>query len=117
MEKICEGRTPDIKPAVKTKLRRFVAHMRELREAANNVRRCIIHADISTSILKQLTPSNPTSQGALPADLIRKLVDLTQYEEHLKRTQQDADTRWENVKELINFATEEDVVVVDEGDA
>ncbi|KAL1707981.1 P-loop containing nucleoside triphosphate hydrolase protein [Schizophyllum commune] len=91
VEKICDGRTPDIKPAIKTKLKRFVGHMRELREDANN--------------------------GALPADLIRKLVDLTQYEEHLKRTQQDADTRWENVKELINFATEEDVVVVDEGDA
>ncbi|TRM64719.1 P-loop containing nucleoside triphosphate hydrolase protein [Schizophyllum amplum] len=88
VEKICDGKTPDIKPAVKVKLKRFVAHMRELREYAAN--------------------------GAVPADLIRKLVELTQYEEHLKRTQQDADTRWENVKELINFATEEDVVVVDD---
>ena len=65
-----------------------------------------------------LSPRKALGQNFLvDHNLIRKLVDLTQYEEHLKRTQQDADTRWENVKELINFATEEDVVVVDKGDA
>lgn len=33
-------------------------------------------------------------------------MDLVQYEEHLKKTQQDWETRWENVKELISFAKE-----------
>lgn len=28
------------------------------------------------------------------------------YEDHLRRTQQDFDSRWENVEELINFAAE-----------
>jgi DNA helicase-2/ATP-dependent DNA helicase PcrA len=38
--------------------------------------------------------------------LVRKLLDLINYESHLKKTQQDWETRWENVKELITFASE-----------
>jgi DNA helicase II / ATP-dependent DNA helicase PcrA len=41
-----------------------------------------------------------------PADLIRHLLDLIGYEEHLRKTQSDFDSRWENVDELINFATQ-----------
>lgn len=38
--------------------------------------------------------------------MIRKLLDMIQYQEHLKKTQQDWDSRWENVQELITFACE-----------
>jgi DNA helicase-2/ATP-dependent DNA helicase PcrA len=38
--------------------------------------------------------------------LIRKLLELIHYESHLRKTQQDWETRWENVKELITFASE-----------
>ena len=38
--------------------------------------------------------------------MIRKLVELVNYEEHLKKTQQDWQSRWENVQELITFASE-----------
>jgi len=31
---------------------------------------------------------------------------LINYEAHLRKTQQDWETRWENVKELITFASE-----------
>ena len=34
------------------------------------------------------------------------MIELISYEEYLKSTQQDWETRWENVKELITFATE-----------
>jgi hypothetical protein len=33
-------------------------------------------------------------------------VSLTSYEDHLKKTQPDWESRWENVQELINFASE-----------
>lgn len=38
--------------------------------------------------------------------MIKKLVEVIDYEEHLKRTQQDWESRWENVRELITFASE-----------
>lgn len=40
------------------------------------------------------------------ADLIRNLTELIHYDEYLQRSQSDADSRWENVQELINFAEE-----------
>ena len=40
------------------------------------------------------------------SDLIHQLLDLVQYQDHLRKTQQDWETRWENVKELITFAKE-----------
>ena len=46
------------------------------------------------------------NQETSPADLIRRLVDLVKYEEYLKHKDQDWATRWENVQELINFASE-----------
>ncbi|KAG6860853.1 hypothetical protein C0993_002809, partial [Termitomyces sp. T159_Od127] len=45
-------------------------------------------------------------KGTSPADLIRQLVDLVGFEDHLKKTQPDWESRWENVKELITFAIE-----------
>ena len=45
-------------------------------------------------------------EGMGPSDLLKKLVELTQYEEHLRKTQQDWETRMENVNELISFAKE-----------
>ncbi|KAH0585176.1 hypothetical protein H2248_008432 [Termitomyces sp. 'cryptogamus'] len=80
MESICDGRSPDMKPAVKRKLSSFVSVIRKLRDLAN--------------------------KGTSPADLIRRLVDLVGFEDHLKKTQPDWEGRWENVKELITFATE-----------
>jgi superfamily I DNA/RNA helicase len=41
-----------------------------------------------------------------PSDLIHQLLDFIQYQDHLRKTQQDWETRWENVKELITFAKE-----------
>lgn len=38
--------------------------------------------------------------------MIRKLVDMIGYEDHLRKTQQDWESRWENVQELITFASE-----------
>lgn len=45
-------------------------------------------------------------QGTSPADLIRKLLELIEYEDHLKKTQPDWESRWENVQELITFASD-----------
>jgi DNA helicase-2/ATP-dependent DNA helicase PcrA len=50
-----------------------------------------------------------TLQGTSPADLIRRLLDLIGYENHLKTTQPDWESRWENVQELITFASEVEV--------
>jgi len=46
------------------------------------------------------------THGTEPARLIGKLVELIDYQEHLKKAQPDWDTRWENVQELINFASD-----------
>ena len=45
-------------------------------------------------------------QGTSPADLIRRLLDLINYEDYLKHKDPEWATRWENVQELINFASE-----------
>jgi DNA helicase-2/ATP-dependent DNA helicase PcrA len=41
-----------------------------------------------------------------PPDLLNRLLELIEYENHLKKSQNDCETRWENVKELITFASE-----------
>jgi len=48
-------------------------------------------------------------QNTRPSDLIRRLVELINYQDHLKKTQQDWESRWENVQELITFAAEVEV--------
>ncbi|KAG6909068.1 hypothetical protein DXG01_002221 [Tephrocybe rancida] len=93
MERICDCRLPDMKPPAKRKLSSFVSAIRTLRDLAN--KSCSAWHEIHTR-----------SKGTPPADLIRRLVDLIGFEDHLKKTQPDWESRWENVKELITFATE-----------
>jgi DNA helicase II / ATP-dependent DNA helicase PcrA len=52
-----------------------------------------------------------------PAQLIRTLIEKVDYEEHLKKTQQDWESRWENVQELITFASDVDVEERPDNDA
>lgn len=80
VEHIYDSKIPDIKPSIKRKVGSFVRTVRELRLAAQ--------------------------KGRMPADIIRKLISLTEYEDHLKKTQPDSDARWENVMELMSFASE-----------
>ncbi|KAF9485206.1 P-loop containing nucleoside triphosphate hydrolase protein [Pholiota conissans] len=80
VEKIHDNKVPDVKPPVKRKIVSFIKIIRSLRE-----------------LDKQNTP---------PSDMIRKLVDVLDYEAYLKKTQQDWESRWENVQELISFASE-----------
>ncbi|KZT33110.1 P-loop containing nucleoside triphosphate hydrolase protein [Sistotremastrum suecicum HHB10207 ss-3] len=82
LEGIYEGRYPDVKPAVKGKIREFIPLHQQLRTMA-------------------------TEGGAVP-DLIRHIITATRYEDHLRKTQPDWDTRWENVQELINYAQQFD---------
>ncbi|KAJ3478605.1 hypothetical protein NLI96_g9642 [Meripilus lineatus] len=85
LERICDGKTPDIKPAVKRKAAPFIKAIRELRKLAID--------------------------GSLPAVLIGRLVELIEYRDYLTKTQPDADSRWDNVEELMNFAAECDASV------
>ncbi|TFK40400.1 P-loop containing nucleoside triphosphate hydrolase protein [Crucibulum laeve] len=86
-EKIHDGKIPDIKPPVKRKLDSFVKTIKILRTL--------------------------TEKGTSPAELIRRLLELLDYENYLKKTQPDWESRWENVQELITFATEAEVEVSD----
>ncbi|KDR76278.1 hypothetical protein GALMADRAFT_225966 [Galerina marginata CBS 339.88] len=80
VEKIYDNKVPDIKPSVKKKIVSFVKTIRSLRKLDED--KCS------------------------PSDMLRKLVDMINYEDHLKKTQQDWESRWENVQELITFASE-----------
>ncbi|CDO74962.1 hypothetical protein BN946_scf184945.g34 [Trametes cinnabarina] len=80
VERIVDGKIPDTKPPVKKKLASFVHTIRILRRHANG--------------------------GIAPSKLINALVDSINYKEHLIKTQPDADSRWDNVQELVNFASE-----------
>ncbi|KAK7061228.1 ATP-depentend DNA [Favolaschia claudopus] len=80
IERITDAKQPDVKPAVKSKLASFVKTVRALRQLA--------------------------AKGASPPDLIQRLLELIGYEDHLKKTQPEWETRWENVQELITFASE-----------
>ncbi|KAJ3997410.1 P-loop containing nucleoside triphosphate hydrolase protein [Lentinula boryana] len=80
VEKIHSNRTPDVKPSVKRKIGSFISVVR---------------------VLKQMASDN-----AQPSDLIRRLVELIDYEGHLRKTQPDWESRWENVQELITFASD-----------
>jgi DNA helicase-2/ATP-dependent DNA helicase PcrA len=41
------------------------------------------------------------------------VVDLVGYEDHLRKTQPDWESRWENVQELITFASEIEADIID----
>ncbi|KAH9850321.1 UvrD-helicase-domain-containing protein [Lenzites betulinus] len=79
-ERIVDGEIPDIKPPAKKKLAPFVDTLRILRKHAND--------------------------GIAPSKLINALVDTINYEDHLRKTQPDCESRWDNVQELVNFASE-----------
>ncbi|KAK7050941.1 ATP-dependent DNA helicase srs2 [Paramarasmius palmivorus] len=81
-EKIIDGRTPDIKPPVKRKLSSFVSAIRSIRKFS--------------------------LEGASSAVLIRNLYEVIDYEGHLRKTQPDWESRWENVQELVTFASDLD---------
>ncbi|TFK81255.1 UvrD-helicase-domain-containing protein [Polyporus arcularius HHB13444] len=80
VERIVDGKIPDIKPPVKKKLGHFVGVIRDMRKFAN--------------------------EGMSPSKLIQSFLELINYGEHLRKTQPDYESRWDNVQELINFATE-----------
>ncbi|KAJ2914061.1 hypothetical protein MD484_g6352, partial [Candolleomyces efflorescens] len=80
LEGINDMRIPDNKPSIRKKVSAFIQVFKKLRLLAQN--------------------------GMGPSDLINHLLDLIQYQDHLRKTQQDWETRWENVKELITFAKE-----------
>ncbi|EFI27904.1 ATP-dependent DNA helicase pcra [Coprinopsis cinerea okayama7 len=55
----------------------------------------------------RLTDQKPSVRKKIaPFVHVIRTLRAFQYEEHLKKTQQDWETRWENVKELISFAKE-----------
>ncbi|KAF4597533.1 hypothetical protein EYR40_007995 [Pleurotus pulmonarius] len=92
VELIHGGRVPDIKPPIKRKIPSFVKAIQTLRELATD--------------------------GSSPVDLIRRLVDLIDYEQHLKQAQpQDWESRWENVQELITFASEVEGDIIEMDDS
>jgi ATP-dependent DNA helicase UvrD/PcrA len=96
-ERIYAGTTPDIKPAAKRKLESLVKPIVVLRKMANEV--------YALSYSGGNANRTANVQGAPASDLIRRLTSLIEYEAYLKKSQQDWETRWENVQELINFAS------------
>ncbi|OJT03389.1 ATP-dependent DNA helicase PcrA [Trametes pubescens] len=80
VERIIDGKIPDVKPPVKKKLFPFVDTLRILRKHAN--------------------------AGIAPSKLVNAVVDTINYADHLRKTQPDCDSRWDNVQELVNFASE-----------
>jgi DNA helicase-2/ATP-dependent DNA helicase PcrA len=100
IEGICDGRLPDIKIAAKRKFVPFVKIIRTLRNLAEKV---ALITDFSGH------SSNAHHQGTSPPNLIRRLVELLEYQDHLRKTQPDWESRWENVQELITFASEVEV--------
>jgi DNA helicase-2/ATP-dependent DNA helicase PcrA len=95
IERIYDSNQPDIKPAVKHKVGPFVKTVRTLRKLANEVRISFWLVNVSIIV-----------QGASPPDLIQRLLQLIEYEDHLKKTQPEWESRWENVQELITFASD-----------
>ncbi|KAJ7477279.1 P-loop containing nucleoside triphosphate hydrolase protein [Mycena galericulata] len=95
IELIYDAKQPDIKPAVKPKLGPFVKTVRTLRKLATEVKLALLCEKYAHA-----------EQGTSPADLIRRLLDLIEYEDHLKKTQPEWESRWENVQELITFASD-----------
>ncbi|KAI0671645.1 UvrD-helicase-domain-containing protein [Trametes maxima] len=81
VERIVDGKIPDIKPPIKRKLAPFVETIHILRKHANN--------------------------GIAPSKLINALAEEINYKEHLLKVHgPDCDSRWDNVQELVNFASE-----------
>ncbi|OCF43356.1 DNA helicase II/ATP-dependent DNA helicase PcrA [Kwoniella heveanensis CBS 569] len=79
-ERIIDGEPlpSGIKSGIKKNLATFVGAVRKIRRAAE--------------------------KGSSVADLIRLIVEKTGYEEYLRTSQPDFDSRWENVQELISYS-------------
>ena len=45
-------------------------------------------------------------QGENPGDIVKRLIELIEYQDHLKKHNDDWESRWDNVDELVNFASE-----------
>ncbi|KIR55344.1 DNA helicase II/ATP-dependent DNA helicase PcrA [Cryptococcus gattii Ru294] len=77
-ERVTDGEAipTNIKPGVKKSLANFVGVIRKLRRAAE--------------------------RGTSVADLIKMIIEKVNYEEYLRTSQPDWDSRWENVKELVS---------------
>ena len=82
-----------IKPAVKQKLAGFVGAVRKLRRAAQKVSHLV-------SVNRAVAEND---QGMPVAELIRLVIDRTGYEEYLRTSKQDWESRWENVQELVSL--------------
>ena len=108
VEKICDNHISDIKPSVRQKLANFVKVVQELRRFSSEV--CFFWTKIPTDW------SETGWQGMSPPDLIRKLLQRIDYQQYLRRTQSDWDSRWQNVEELITFASEIKTVDIQDGD-
>ncbi|KAF7791687.1 hypothetical protein EIP86_002710 [Pleurotus ostreatoroseus] len=80
VEQIYDGKIPDIKPPVKRKVTSFVQTIRTLRKMATD--------------------------GENPGDIVKRLIELIEYQDHLKKHNDDWESRWDNVDELVNFASE-----------
>ncbi|WVQ93444.1 hypothetical protein IAU59_000518 [Kwoniella sp. CBS 9459] len=79
-ERIIDGEPlpSGVKAGIKKNLASFVGAVRKIRRAAE--------------------------KGLSVADLIRLIVEKTGYEEYLRTSQPDFDSRWENVQELISYS-------------
>ncbi|WVW80167.1 hypothetical protein I302_102144 [Kwoniella bestiolae CBS 10118] len=79
-ERIIDGEPlpAGVKASIKKNLGSFVGAVRKLRRAAE--------------------------KGSSVGDLIRLVIEKTGYEEYLRASQQDFDSRWENVQELISYS-------------
>ncbi|WRT65721.1 uncharacterized protein IL334_002669 [Kwoniella shivajii] len=79
-ERIIDGEPlpAGLKAGIKKNLGSFVGAVRKLRRAAE--------------------------KGSSVGDLIRLIIEKTGYEEYLRASQQDFDSRWENVQELISYS-------------
>ena len=82
VERICDGKITDTKPSVKKKITPFVKTIRTLRALSIEVSLKLLDSLVLTLI-----------KGSSPQALITRLLDLIQYQEYLKKTQPDWETR------------------------
>jgi DNA helicase II / ATP-dependent DNA helicase PcrA len=107
VEGIVADRLPDIKPPAKRKLIPFVSVIRRLRRDAAAVSDISIQRKLSAANLMKVM----LWQGVTPDELLRTLIDQVQYAQHLQKSEEDHESRMENVHELINFAAQEHTTV------
>lgn len=98
-ERIIDGdKLPEgIKAAIKRNLASFVGVIRKLRRAAERVSLFAIMSLFTLTAMK----------GTSVADLIRMTLEKTGYDEYLRTSQQDFDSRLENIKELVSARSDQ----------